>query len=318
MTHYLQPACRACGEVGLAAILASAAKPAADRLLGAERPYQRRFKHTVGLALCSSCSLVQLVDPGASFQRASAYAPENDRAWQGDDDLAARVIRSQNLTRRNLVTGIGQAVESVLACYRRADIPVLAISLAAAGSAPPVGARGIPVLRSAFGRQCAQRLMDCGQPADVIHVRGELAAVADLADFVAGLKILLNPAGLLSVEVPYVRAALERADATGTCLGHLSHFSLTALERLLRGHGFHVTAAQRVDTAGALRVLANRSRGAAVAVADMLAEERGWGVDRVATYQSWAERMEASRTAAPIFAPTSAKLPTGINLPSAV
>jgi len=50
----------------------------------------------------------------------------------------------------------------------------------------------------------------------------------------------------------------------------------------------------------------------------MLAEERGWGVDRVATYQSWAERMEASRTAAPIFAPTSAKLPTGINLPSAV
>ena len=84
--HYLQPACRACGDVGLTAIAAAGAKPAADRLLGAERPYQRRFKHTVGLVLCPNCSLVQRVDTGA----VSVTVPTASPAVGCDDELAAR------------------------------------------------------------------------------------------------------------------------------------------------------------------------------------------------------------------------------------
>ena len=46
----------------------------------------------------------------------------------------------------------------------------------------------------------------------MIHANNVLAHVADLDDFVAGVRLLLKPDGLAVIEVPYVVDMVERVE----------------------------------------------------------------------------------------------------------
>ena len=53
-----------------------------------------------------------------------------------------------------------------------------------------------------FGRPLARELAAAGTRADLLLGNNVLAHVPDLNDFVAGLKVLLKPEGLITMELP--------------------------------------------------------------------------------------------------------------------
>ena len=88
-----------------------------------------------------------------------------------------------------------------------------------------------------------------------------LAQVPDLNDFVAGLKILLKPEGVLTLEFPHLLRLIERNEFDTIYHEHFSYFSMLTTVRILQTHGLRVFDVEELPThGGSLRVYACRDR----------------------------------------------------------
>src|SRR5690606_12617177 len=128
-----------------------------------------------------------------------------------------------------------------------------------------------------------------------------LAHVPDINDFVAGLAIALRPTGVLTVEFPHLLNLIRQGQFDTIYHEHVSYLSLLTVERIFAAHGLTVFDVEELPThGGSLRVFA-RHRDAAGAVAhrvgEMRARERAAGLDRIATYGAFAERIKAIKRA---------------------
>ncbi len=86
-------------------------------------------------------------------------------------------------------------------------VPVLGIE-PAANVAQAAVEKGIPTTVRFFGRESASadRCASMGRP-DLLLGNNVLAHVPDLNDFVAGMKLLLAPHGVITMEFPHLAAA---------------------------------------------------------------------------------------------------------------
>ena len=90
-----------------------------------------------------------------------------------------------------------------------------AASRCSASSRPPTSPRwrsqkGIPTLVEFFGARDRALRWRPSPPADLLLGNNVLAHVPDLNDFVAGMKILLKPGGVITMEFPHLLRLIER------------------------------------------------------------------------------------------------------------
>jgi len=179
--------------------------------------------------------------------------------------------------------------------YKRAGIPVLGIEPASNIARVAVHERGVRTLCDFFGADLARRLRDQGECVDVLHGNNVLAHVADLNGVVDGMRLLLKDSGIAVIEVPYVKEMIDHCEFDTIYQEHLCYFSLTALDRLFQRHGLAIEAAERLPIhGGSLRlfVVPRRRLDSRPSVEEVLQEESSWGVDRISSYQSFAQRVE--------------------------
>ena len=84
-----------------------------------------------------------------------------------------------------------------------------------------------------FGAQLAKELAAEGRTADLVLGNNVLAQVPDLNDFVEGLKILLKPHGVLTLEFPHLLRLIEHNEFDTIYHEHFSYFSLLTTARIL-------------------------------------------------------------------------------------
>jgi SAM-dependent methyltransferase len=182
--------------------------------------------------------------------------------------------------------------------YRTRGIRVLGIE-PARNVAKVAEERGIPTVTEFFGRELARQLRERGDGADVLHAHNVLAHAADLNDVVGGMAVALRPGGVIVVEVPYLRDLLERVEFDTIYHEHLCYFSLAALDRLFERHGLRIVGVERISVhGGSLRLFAERTDSpgegpwrARARVDALLAEEAGWGMDRLSVYRRFGDRV---------------------------
>ena len=322
--------CRICGAQGLLPILDFGRMPLANALLTQAQLAQAEDTYPLFLAFCPSCTLVQItetVPPEKLFGEYLYFSSFSDTVLQNARSLADRLIASRHLNRESLVVELASNDGYLLANYRRAEIPVLGIE-PAANIAKVAEARGIRTRCAFFGQSVAEQLREEGLSADVIHANNVLAHVADLNGFVAGIALLLKPQGVAVVEAPYVKEMIDRVEFDTVYHEHLCYFSLTALCISSAGMDWpswtwnvcrstavrcgssppaarasqaasrrrreepgtpHATARRR--TAGSHGRCAAPSSG----VAQTLAEEIRWGVEQIAFYRGFGEKVRRLR-----------------------
>ncbi len=245
------------------------------------------------LAFCPDCTLLQRITPPHASAQHNRSPRGEMAAWPGRQ-LISQVIATQKLRPTSLVVQIGSRDGRMLTDYQAAGIPVLGIEPAVRLAELARLEHGVPTLCRYFDKQLAVHLLGCGQPADVVHLHCTLPLAADPDTVVAGLPILLKDSGVAVIEVPYVRAMIERGDLWSAHHHELSYFSLTSLERLLTRHQLVIHDVERsADGGSSLRLFAGKFGQTSVRVTELLAEENGWGVNRPATYQ----RRRASKVA---------------------
>jgi SAM-dependent methyltransferase len=160
--------------------------------------------------------------------------------------------------------------------------------------------KGIDTIDEFFGQGLAGRLRASGRAADLIIANNVLAQVPDINDFVSGLKTLLAPAGILTLEFPHLYRLIEGNQFDTIYHEHFSYFSFHTTRRILETHGFRVFDVEELEThGGSLRVYATHrdnpkpsESNRVLAVEDL---ERASGLTTLQYYSQFAERVRKTK-----------------------
>ncbi len=298
--------CRSCGHNNLKLILSLGQTPLANALLTEEQLGQQEARYPLDLVFCPDCTLVQItetVPPEKLFREYVYLSSFSDTVLGNAKAIADRMMTSRQLNSESLVVEIASNDGYLLKNYTQYGIPVLGIE-PALNVARVAEERGIRTLREFFDEPLARKLHDDGKSADVIHANNVLAHVADLNGMVAGIAVLLDPAGVAVIEVPYVKDLIDFVEFDTIYHEHLCYFSLTTLHRLFSRHILRIVDVECIPIhGGSLRILAQRhdhldpcQNGEADGVKHLLEEEDVWGVDRFEFYRGFGEKVERLRS----------------------
>jgi C-methyltransferase C-terminal domain/Putative zinc binding domain/Methyltransferase domain len=295
-------ACRACGCGGLHLVLSLGQTPLANALLARDQLQFPEPVFPLELAFCPECSLVQILEtipPETMFSSYPYFSSFSDTTVRNAKTIAERLIGTRRLDPSKLVVEIASNDGYLLQFYKVAGIPVLGIEPASNVAQVAEKERGIPTLRGFFDVDLAQRLLQEGHRADVIHANNVLAHVPDLNGMVEGMRILLSDDGVGVIEVPYVAEMIGRCEFDTIYHEHLCYFSVTALDRLFERHGLTLQNVERLPIhGGSLRVFVV-PRGSAErsdTVTAIIEEERTRGVNQLSFYTDFARRVKKLKT----------------------
>jgi C-methyltransferase C-terminal domain/Putative zinc binding domain/Methyltransferase domain len=180
-------------------------------------------------------------------------------------------------------------------------VPVLGIEPAKNVAAVAVD-RGVPTVTEFFGRELGRRLAAEGHRPNLVVGNNVLAQVPDLNDFVAGVKLLLAPGGVVTLEFPHLARLMGGIQFDTIYHEHFSYFSLLTTERILSAHGLVLFDVEELPShGGSLRVWArhddDRAKPVNDRVAALLARERADGLDGLNAYRSFAEQVAETKRA---------------------
>jgi SAM-dependent methyltransferase len=296
------PICRFCRNPIRRTVVDLGMSPLCESYVEAARLDDMEPFYPLHVRICDSCFLVQLrayVPPEEIFTE-YAYFSSYSTSWLEHARRYADMISERlPLGRDKLVVELGSNDGYLLQAFVERGIPVLGIE--PAGNVAEVAVeRGVPTVVAFFGADTARRLAAEGRRADLLVANNVLAQVPDLNDFVAGMRLLLAPGGVATIEVPHLLRLLDRNQFDTIYHEHYSYFSLGTLQRILSAHGLTIFDVEELSThGGSMRVYAAHADGhggpADGSVADLLAREDAAGLSTPEPYASFAARVEETK-----------------------
>ncbi len=293
--------CRSCGNRNLEPIISFGRTPLADALVKKEQLDKPELLIPLSLVFCPNCSLVQIVetvDPEILFCRDYPYFSSTSKAYlKHCRENAEEIIASRKLNSNSLVVEPASNDGYMLRQFLEHGIKVLGIDPA---KEPVQAAReaGVTTLCTFFKKNLTSKLRQDGLSADVLMANNVLAHVSDLNDFVEGIRTILKDSGLAVIEVPYVVDLIRKREFDTIYHQHLCYFSVTALDNLFRRHSLFLNEVKHFDVhGGSLRLYVEPQENIGESVRLFLDEESTMGINHIAYYHDFAERVHETRTA---------------------
>jgi len=265
--------------------------------------------------VCERCWLVQLEEFESAEKIFSDYAYFSSysdswlkHAQQYCEQMAARF----GLTKQSLVVEVASNDGYLLQYFVQHGLPVLGIEPAANVAKVAIEQKHVPTLVRFFGAQLAQELADEGRRADLIVGNNVLAQVPDLSDFVEGLRILLKPHGVLTLEFPHLLRLIERNEFDTIYHEHFSYFSMLATLRILQAHRMKAFDVEELQThGGSLRVYAcpieDQSHPVRPSIAGLIEQEKQAGLASAQGYERFAAQVKETKLSFLEFLLTAAR-----------
>jgi hypothetical protein len=159
---------------------------------------------------------------------------------------------------------------------------------------------GIPTIVKFFGTQTAQELTAEGKLADLLLGNNVLAHVPDINDFVAGMKIVLKPKGVITMEFPHLMRLMDENQFDTIYHEHYSYLSLLSVEKIFASHGLTLFDVNELPThGGSLRIYAchaeDNTRTISQKVLDLRKKEASAGLARLDCYQAFSEKVKETK-----------------------
>jgi hypothetical protein len=159
--------------------------------------------------------------------------------------------------------------------------------------------KGIPTIVEFFGVETARGL--AGEwHADLLIGNNVLAHVPDLNDFVAGLRELLAPGGVITMEFPHLARLMEENEFDTIYHEHFSYFSWVTVERVFAHHGLTLFDVDELPThGGSLRIWGRHADDESKPVTDHARElgerERAAGFETLDAYARFASGVQEAK-----------------------
>ncbi|MEM7232075.1 MAG: class I SAM-dependent methyltransferase [Planctomycetota bacterium] len=276
--------------------------PLSNSYLTAEQCQTSETFHPLHVYVCEECHLVQLpewVSPDEIFSD-YAYFSSYSTSWLAHAAQYAREATCRyGIDSSSFVVEIASNDGYLLKNFVENEVPVLGIE-PASNVAEVAEENGIPTLNEFFGKDLAERLVARDIRASLLVGNNVLAHVPNLNDFVSGLKILLAPSGVITMEFPHLLRLMEENQFDTIYHEHFSYFSLMTVREIFAHHGLRIFDVQELGThGGSIRIHACHRQNDAYPTADSIEqlenEERAFGLAELATYDRFADQVEATK-----------------------
>ncbi|MEK7990353.1 MAG: class I SAM-dependent methyltransferase [Thiotrichaceae bacterium] len=233
--------------------------PLSNAFLTVEQLNQAEKFYPLHAYVCENCFLVQLEafeTPDAIFSD-YVYFSSYSTSWLNHaQQYTNSMIENYQFNLQHLVIEIASNDGYLLQYFKQYHIPVLGIE-PAKNVAQVALEKGIPTETAFFGVETAKNLVARGQSANLLIANNVLAHVPDINDFVAGLKLLLKPQGIITIEFPHLLNLIVQNQFDTIYHEHFSYLSLLAVENIFAQHGLMLFDVEELAThGGSLRIYA--------------------------------------------------------------
>ena len=294
--------CRFCEHTANHVVVDLGMSPLCESFLSAERLNQVEPFYPLRLHVCSRCFLVQLpeyVSPQHIFTE-YAYFSSFSSTWVEHARAYSETVRRRlDLTEKSLVVEIASNDGYLLQHFVAAGIPVLGIE-PALNIAEAARKKQVPTRARFFDTDTAREMVARGEQADLLVGNNVLAQVPRLNDFMAGLKMVLKPNGVITMEFPHLMRLMEENQFDTIYHEHFSYFSYLTVEKIFTTHGLTLFDVDEIPThGGSLRIYARHaedlSRPVQPAVGELRLREEHAGLNRLETYGAFEEQVKETK-----------------------
>jgi SAM-dependent methyltransferase len=276
--------------------------PLCESYLTAKQLNQMEPFYPLHVWVCERCFLVQVeqyVRPEEIFSDYAYFSSYSD-SWLVHAKAYVDMITARlGLTAASQVVELGSNDGYLLQYFVATGIPVFGIE-PARNVAEAAIAKGVPTVTKLFGRQTARELVVEGKQADLLLGANVLAQVPDVNDFVGGMKLLLKPGGVITIEFPHLMRLMAENQFDTIYHEHFSYFSFLTAERIFAAHGLTLFDVEELPThGGSLRIYARHAEDSSKPVGErarkLRAREESAGFDRLETYAAFTEQVHETK-----------------------
>lgn len=292
--------CRNCADPLSLVVLDLGTAPPSNAYLSQDGLAEPEVWLPLRVMACQSCWLVQTQDVVGSadvFTDDYAYFSSTSQSWmEHARRYVASVVDRFGLGPASLVMEVAANDGYLLQFVQERGIRCVGVE-PTSSTAAAARAKGLAVEQVFLGESTAREIVDRWGPADLVVANNVIAHVPDLNDFIKGLRALLGPGGVLTIEFPTVTNLVDQGLFDTVYHEHFSYFGLSSVVDALARRGLVVFDVEPIRThGGSLRVFAQHAgtgrHPVRSVVAEVLAGEARAGVmttDYYATLQSAAE-----------------------------
>jgi 2-polyprenyl-3-methyl-5-hydroxy-6-metoxy-1,4-benzoquinol methylase len=302
MTPTNHAGCRFCGSKLEHTFVDLGMSPLCESYVSADHLNQMEPFYPLHVFVCGKCFLVQLqeyVSREHIFSDYAYFSSFSDSWLAHAKRYTDQMVERFGVDEQSLVVELASNDGYLLQHFVEKKIPVLGIE-PAANIAAVATQKGIPTLVKFFGRETARELAASGKKADLLLGNNVLAQVPDLNDFVSGMKMLLKPQGVITMEFPHLQRLMEEKQFDTIYHEHFSYFSFLTVEKIFAAHGLTVFDVEELPThGGSLRIYGRHtedaSRPIGLRVTELRTREESAGYTHMECYSRFAEQVKETK-----------------------
>lgn len=249
--------------------------------------------------VCDRCFLVQLEEyesPENIFEDYVYFSSFSESWLEHCARYADKMIDELGLDKTSSVVEIASNDGYLLQYFKQREVPVLGVEPAKNVALAAIE-KGIPTEMAFFGAERAEQMRFRGISADLMVANNVLAHVPDVNDFIEGFNILLNSNGVATFEFPHLLKLMEEVQFDTIYHEHFSYLSLSVAKKIFEAHGLEVFHVEKLPThGGSLRLYiqhAGGSRPTRHSIADVVEQEKKFGLMSLETYQNFSEKVRS-------------------------
>jgi SAM-dependent methyltransferase len=294
--------CRFCGSALHHTFVDLGMSPLCESYVSVEQLNRMEPFYPLHVYVCERCFLVQLdqfVSPDEIFTEYAYFSSFSDSWLEHAKAYTEMIVQRFDLSRGSHVVELASNDGYLLQYFVAKGIPALGIE-PAANVAEAAISRGVPSVVKFFGERLAHELAAEDKKADLIIGNNVLAQVPDVNDFVSGMKILLNPRGVITMEFPHLMRLMQENQFDTIYHEHFSYFSFLTVEKIFAKHGLTLFDVEELPThGGSLRIYARHtedaSKGIEPRARDLKEREEAAGFSRLELYFTFAPKVKQTK-----------------------
>lgn len=249
--------------------------------------------------VCNQCWLVQTedyADTNELFSDDYAYFSSTSSGWLAHaKSYVDNAVDRFSLNNESFVIEVASNDGYLLKNFVSKSIPCLGIE-PTASTAEASKKFGIQVLQEFFGEKLGKQLAARNQKADLILGNNVFAHVPDINDFTLGLKAVLKPDGVVTLEFPHLLNLLKYNQFDTVYHEHFSYLSLYTVSQIFEKAGLKIFDVEKISThGGSIRVYGchlNYDAPVSSQVTDLLLEEANYGMQDLDVYLKFQKKAE--------------------------
>lgn len=294
--------CRSCGTPLEHTFCNLGLSPISNSFVRLENKNKPEVFHPLCARVCHKCWLVQLeggLESEHHFHGDYAYFSSFSEGWlRHAKTYVSMMIERFDLNSESHVIEIASNDGYLLQYFVERKISCLGIE-PTANTAEAARKKGVDTQESFFGVETAQKIRSESIQADLLLGNNVLAHVPDINDFVSGMPLVLKPEGVITLEFPHLLEQIKYNQFDTIYHEHYSYLSLQALIPIFERASLQIFDVERLPThGGSLRVFVchtSSKHKLMPAVQSCLQEEINMGLQNLATYENFAEKVNKTK-----------------------